>query len=56
MTLTPSDYHSWRAEAAGRDRAYADGNRAGRATGRQEHRRMVTWCVLVTMTQASTAL
>ena len=34
MTLSPTDYRAWRAEARDRDLAYAEGYRAGLADGR----------------------
>jgi hypothetical protein len=41
VTLIPTDYRAWRAEAAGRDRAFADGYRSGLADGRHHRERLV---------------
>jgi hypothetical protein len=41
MTMHPTDYRSWRAEAAGRDRAFVDGYRSGLADGRHHRERLV---------------
>jgi hypothetical protein len=39
-TLRLTDYRSWRAEAAGRDRAFADGYRAWRAEAASRDRQL----------------
>ncbi|HVC14457.1 MAG TPA: hypothetical protein VND62_06320 [Acidimicrobiales bacterium] len=38
MTMQPTDYRQWRADAATRDHAYRDAYLAGVADGRREHR------------------
>ena len=41
MTLSPTDYRTWRTEAQGRDLAYAQGYQAGIADGRRHRDRLV---------------
>ena len=46
MTLSPTDYHTWRTEAQGRDLAYAQGYQAGIADGRRHRDRLVALGVI----------
>ncbi len=59
MTLSPTDYRTWRTEAQGRDHAYAAGYRTGLAEGHREHagrRRLVAVAVVAGAVVAATRL
>ena len=49
MTLSPTDYRTWRSEARGRDLAYAQGYQAGIADGRRHRDRLVALGVIAAL-------
>ena len=49
MTLSPTDYRTWRTEAQGRDLAYAQGYRAGLDDGRRHRDRLVALGVIAAL-------